>query len=217
MPRRQFFERAATAGIAAFTGPTFSVSAESAAIPAAQNVAMLLRHHRIVAELVQARLGAIPNLYWRTSRDLDRWKNWLRRENNVTTISRDFSRTKPRSDAFHRELSGLRSIVEGAARQLHVVLVGLGPGKARIAMEHLAAVGATCSVVSAAPIMAAIKRGRAYQHGEGRVVKIGSTHQPREALALANLTIMREHLIEIASQLAPYANRIDRTDKIDVA
>lgn len=206
MARRQFFAQSAEAGIVGFTGPTFSVSNESVTRPAAHNVAMLLRHHRVITEISQAGLGAIPNLYWRAPGDLEKWRSWLRRENNVRTVSRDFSRTKQWS-GFLNELAGLRRILDGAGRPLHVILVGVGRGKARVAMEQLAEVGSTCTLISAAPVMEAIKRGIGYRLTAKGIQGIQRADEMNQVLAVANIKLMGEYLREVADKLTPYESR----------
>jgi hypothetical protein len=196
MPLDPFFERLRAAGVRAVTGPTFSITSEQRT-PASHNVLMLLRHHYIIEAIHQAGFIAIPNLYWRTVRDRDRWIEWLQQNTGVSVISRDFTRTKGRRP-FQPEFAGLLEIVRGAGRPLHVVALGVGIQKADSGIRQLAEVGSTVTLVSAEPVMQAIKHGRAFRRHNGSVPKLTTSPSTRFELAEGNLKIMNEYVEELA-------------------
>jgi hypothetical protein len=199
MELEPLFARLKQAEVRAVTGPTFSITGEHQT-PASHNVLMLLRHHRVVDAINQAGLIPIPNLYWRTAADRGRWVEWLQQHPSVRVISRDFSRTKNRS-SFRYEFEGLLEIVRGAGSGLHVVLVGVGTGKAFEAFHRLGDVGSTATIVSAEPVMRAIKHGLGMRREKGSVPTITVSQMTRFELAEANLMVMKEYLEDLAAEV----------------
>lgn len=152
--RRDLLQQLVQSSIAATTGPTYSVLLENGLHPASHNLVMLQRHHQVAFEAQRAGLAVIPNLYWRSREDLVRWARWLDRESDITAVSRDFSRTKQRTPFLH-EMQGLVSILKMVNRRLHVMLIGVGEGKAQIVSELMGDVGCSWSVISGRPLLAA--------------------------------------------------------------
>lgn len=162
-------------GIDLVTGPTFSVYGDR---PAAHNVVMMLRHHRSADDLAAGGLTVAPNLYWRTAADRRRWVSWLTREEDVSVVSRDFSRTGNRA-SFEPQFRGLLEIAKQVERPLHVLLVGVGVAKGPQALDRLARAGATGSFVTAKPVMAGTG---------GRLQALRTGRPPREERAPANVS-----------------------------
>lgn len=199
MEREPFFQRMREAGIRAMTGPTFSITSEERT-PASHNVAMLLRHHYLVETIHEAGFIAIPNLYWRTARDRRQWMEWLQQNSDVSVISRDFTRTKG-VDAFRPEFDGLLEIVRGCGRRLHIVALGVGIRKAPHVVRQLADLGASVSIVSAEPVMQAIKRGCGW-HREPGSLPYFKIHRRtnRFILADANVRHMKDYMEELTQR-----------------
>ncbi|HEX6749279.1 MAG TPA: hypothetical protein VF092_18420 [Longimicrobium sp.] len=197
MQRRAFFARLVLGGFSAVTGPTFSITSEERK-PGSHNVCMLLRHHRVIEEIASTELAAIPNIYWRSTDDAGRWTEWLEANPNVRVVSRDFSRTKDKR-AFGSEMAGLLAILNSVSRPFHVVLVGVGPRKARDAMVEVGATGHTCSVVTAYPVLVAIKQGREIvRRGKTGFEAVYSPERSRLDLAVRNIQTMEQYLCENA-------------------
>lgn len=182
--RREHLARLKQAGIATLTGPTFSVLGETGTHPSSHNVVMLHRHHQIVYESRLAGLSVIPNLYWRSSADLSRWAQWLSAQ-EVFAVSRDFSLTK-QATSFKSELDGLLEILHRVGRPLHVITTGVGEANAEILRENLPTVGASWSVVTARPILAAAKGVLLPDRGTGEYTAVKSSLS-RAALAKENI------------------------------
>jgi hypothetical protein len=199
MPLEPFFERLRAAGVRTITGPTFSITSEQRT-PASHNVLMLLRHHYILEAIYQAGFIAIPNLYWRTAWDRGRWIEWLQQNPGVSVISRDFTRTKGRRP-FQPEFDGLLEIVRGAGRHLHIVVLGIGIKKAPGVFRQIADLGSSVTIVSAEPVMQAIKRGRGWRREKGSLPQlIIDRRLTRFALAEANLRVMYDYIEELADE-----------------
>ena len=193
--RQDFYSALRSAGISAVTGPTFSILNESNDLPAFHNVTMARRHNKAIQEIYDAGLTVIPNVYWRNETAIHEWAEHIRGA-PIDTISRDFSLTKQRS-AFEHHLEGLARLLESIARPIQVILVGIGPRKARATLERLKTVGATCSFVSSAPIMFAVKRGHELRATEdGRLAEIRDLNVSRGELAISNLNTFQDFLLD---------------------
>jgi hypothetical protein len=122
--RRNFFALLRRRGFQIVTAPTFSVTDETSGFPASHNVLMLRRHHRVLREIHEAGLVAVPNLYWRAEQDRQELVAWIN-YNDVFAVSLDFSRSKP-SSSFSQRLEDLLKVLRGLNRPVHVFLVGVG-------------------------------------------------------------------------------------------
>lgn len=183
------------AGITAATGPTFSVYDD---LPSSHSVVMMLRHHSTCHELHAAGLSVCPNLYWRDLRDREAWIAWLRREESLNLVSRDFSAVKGSERQFRFQLAGLLEVLEGVPRKLHVVLVGIGMGRIAAAVAAIRSVGCTATVVSGEPVLQAIKEGRALTLATSdRPTWKPAPDQPRRRLAARNVQVARAFLERI--------------------
>lgn len=203
MERLAFYSALEKCRFSAVTGPTFSINAESQEHPAAHNVIMLLRHHRVLDEVGSTGLMAIPNLYWRTARDRRRWAEWLGANPTVRVVSRDFTCTsygKP----FWEQFRGLVEIMGQVDRSLHVITQGVSKTKAAAVLEELAKEGGTASLVTSSPILKGHHGEKWHYRGAHEPeVQVGS-QADRSALAVHNLQVMERHLQSIADELAPY-------------
>jgi len=213
MDRSKLYDRAEKHGIEAITGPTFSISSEREGdprTPAAHNVIMQKRHHKVLAEIgAQTTATPIPNLYWRGRRDRERWAEWLD-ENQVQVVYRDFTMTTQKEN-FRPELAGLIEILGRVDRPIHV-LAGVGMSKTEWTIRRLGEEGHTCSIITSDPICTSVIGGKRVILEGGDIVKTESD-APRPTLAEENLEVAEAHLQNIASELSPYggdglANRV---------
>jgi hypothetical protein len=217
MERAHLYDALSSHGFAGITAPTFSVTAEhiqESPTTAAHNVGMLLRHHRVLSEINELpHVLAVPNIYWRDKVERKRWTDWLRENQSVHTVSRDFSRTKT-WDAFRPELKGLVQILRAVDRRLHVIVVGVGAAKAEFTLRCLADANCTASFVTSDPIHTGMK-GAAMCLTKNQVGKYKAEDIERYDLALHNLQIVEHHLISVAEDLPVYGahnmnNLVDR-------
>lgn len=212
MERRKLYDRLDAHGVAAITGPTFSIASErhpESHTPASHNVLMLKRHHRVLSEIpVLTSAVAIPNLYWRDGRERREWSEWLNQNTEIHTVYRDFSRTKGEYN-FPPELSGLIEILHDVDRPLHVLADGVGSGNAKTAVIRLAEQNCTCSIITSDPIHKAIWGGEMVLHPD-KLQTVENTETDKTPLALHNLKVMERHLIRVASSSPIYdAKTID--------
>lgn len=182
------------------TGPTFSVTRD---VPASHNTTMLRRHHRILDSASAAGFAIAPNIYWQNRRDIKRWAAWLATV-PVAAVSRDFSRTKG-SRAFHEHLTDFLRVIDGAARPLHVILIGIGAKRTKEVIETLAQHGATCTLVAKQPVRLARARReygftRANEHRPSAVVPNGTV----ASIAHRNLWKLDAFARRVASDLPLY-------------
>lgn len=193
--RITLIERLRAIGVAAVTGPTFSVTQ---AEPSSHRIYMMMRHHKMAQEMSDSGMFVVPNLYWREDniRDIDAWADWLRSNSHVQLVSRDFTRDKNHS-TFRHHLDGLVRIVRGTGRHLHVIVL-TGPVFGGLAVRMLADAGATCTVVSGSPIVAGMHGKRLAKGAYGMHEITDYTHSRGSGLAFDNVRRMEEHLASIA-------------------
>ncbi len=215
MDRSKVYDRAEQHDIEAITGPTFSISSEREGdprTPAAQNVIMQKRHHKVLAEIgAQTTATPIPNLYWRTRRDREKWAEWLE-ETQVQVVYRDFTMTTQKEN-FRPELDGLIDVLRRVDRPMHV-LAGVGIKKAEWTIRRLGEEGHTCSIITSGPIYTSVIGGKRVMRESGDIEKTESD-APRLTLAKENLDVAEAYLQNIASELSPYerggvANRVHK-------
>ncbi|MDT0631318.1 hypothetical protein [Rubrivirga litoralis] len=196
--RPRLLRHLADIGFVACTGPTFSVYEQIKEadrllgdgrvvqdlrpVQAAHTAVMFRRHHRCVAEAAGVSLVPIPNLYDLTAHHRETWARWLRANPNVHCVTRDFSRTPMDGDDYRRHLGGLIEILSGAGRPLHVLLVGVGLGKAEGARVLLREAGCTASVVTGDPIVQAVTGGKGLDAE-------GNRYEPRPEASRADLAV----------------------------
>lgn len=196
--RPRLLRHLADIGFVACTGPTFSVyeqvreadrllggdrvAQDFRPVPAAHTAVMFRRHHRCLAEAVGVSLVPVPNLYDLTAHHRETWAGWLRASPNVHCVTRDFSRTPMDGDDYRRHLSGLIEILRGAGRPLHVLLVGVGLGKAEGTRALIQEAECTVSVVTGDPIVHAITGGKGLNAG-------GTGYEPRPEVSRSDLAL----------------------------
>ena len=154
-PRVAILQLLASIGFSACTAPTFSVTeltTESTPVPYSHHTAMLMRHHKVMAEISAAGLCSIPNLYWidNDRREMARWAEWLRNNPEVYTVSRDFTSTKHWS-AIEPKLMELTDMLKLVGRKFHVLIIGTGFSNAVTVMRALRQAGHEVTIVTAAP------------------------------------------------------------------
>lgn len=204
MDRSDLYERAEGHSIEAVTGPTFSISSEREGdprTPAAQNVIMQKRHHKVLAEIgAQTTATPIPNLYWRGRRDREKWAEWLE-ENHVQVVYRDFTMTTQKEN-FRPELAGLLEILGQVDRPMHV-LAGVGMGKAKWTIRRLGEKGHTCSIITSGPIYTSVIGGKRMAW-EGAEIEKTESDAPQSVLAKENLEVAEAYLQNVALELSSY-------------
>ena len=191
---------------AAVTGPTFSVTREGHGFPApaSHNVHMQRRHHKVIEELQEHGLFAVPNLYWRDEDDLHRWQDWLKPQQSVQIVTRDFSRTK-QNPAFGMELHGLCQLLSALKRPMHVLLVGVGPANGLAALQELSGIGCTGSILSSYPVREAVTKGRKLEvSASGQLLSEQDLSIPRPQLIGHNIRAMEHYFIDKVLELPIY-------------
>jgi hypothetical protein len=206
MDRLKFYEMLHACGVQVVTAPTFSVYNDSVIWPASESVMMMLHHHRVLDELYRYGFVAAPNLFWRSSEDRRTWVAWLKDHPEVTLLSRDFSCTRDRVDQL-AELHLLTEIIGTVGRRMHILLQGIGIGKASATLRELERVGATCSFVTGHPILL----GRGGQSvritKDGRPTRRRTWRLTRGNLGLRNLRKTEAWLVELVSRSPLYKDR----------
>ena len=217
--RPRFLRHLADIGFVACTGPTFSVYEQVKEadrllgdgrvvqdlrpVPAAHTAVMFRRHHRCLAEAVGVSLVPVPNLYDLTAHHRETWAGWLRASPNVHCVTRDFSRTPMDGDDYRRHMGGLIEILRGAGRPLHVLLVGVGLGKAEGARALVQEAGCTASVVTGDPIVQAVTGGKGLDAG-------GTGYEPRPKVSRADLAVSNlQRFARLPAQPPPGSVRLD--------
>lgn len=203
--RRKFFELLAEQGFAAVTGPTFSVTDEESGFPASHNIFMQRRHHRVLQEIQGSGLTAVPNLYFRNDNDLSEWVQWIK-DNHVTTVSVDFSRSKP-TQAFVPRLAEVLKLLYAVGRAVHVLLVGVSLKNGLIALKELARINCTGSVITSDPVRTALSGGAELQLGANKVTRAQRLDLDKQVLAHANV-MFAEQWTSCESQVRRPSSRL---------
>ncbi len=190
--RGKFFGLLAEQGFAAVTGPTFSVTDEESGFTASHNVFMQRRHHRVLQEIQESGLIAIPNLYFRNDSDLAEWVQWIV-DNGITTVSVDFSRSKP-TRAFAQRLAEVLRLLYAVDRAVHVLLVGVSLKNGLIALKQLVRINCTGSIITSDPIRTAISGGAMFQLEADKVVRVQRLDLEKQVLVRANIKFSEQYL-----------------------
>lgn len=190
--RRKFFKLLAEQGFSAVTGPTFSVTDEENGFAASHNVFMKRRHNQVLKEIQGSGLMAVPNLYFRNDNDLSQWVQWII-DNRITTVSVDFSRSKP-TQAFAQRLAEVLRLLYAVGRGVHVLLVGVSLKNGLIALKQLALINCTGSVITSDPIRTAISGGATFQLAADKVVRVQRLDLEKQFLARANIRFLEQYL-----------------------
>lgn len=190
----------ATVGFGVSTGATFSVTEyaeRNIVVPFSNHTAMLMRHHRVLAETQAAGMLSAPNLYWLDGdrRQIQRWANWLRDNPRIQVISRDFTST-PHAHIIERKLDELLYLLQLTQRTYHVLVVGSGPVNAPRIIAALAAAGHTVSIVTSAPVMKAQSGAKYELDAAGKLVDFSCDKRVMltSALIQHNLSLFENYL-----------------------
>jgi hypothetical protein len=191
----------------AVTGPTFSVTDEDKGFPAFHNIIMQMRHHRVMEELQGINMLSIPNIYWRDKRDREKWAEWLAHQGDIHIISREFSRTK-NPFSFPKALDEFVDFLSRVGRPFHVLLVSVGYGNGVLALQRLAEIGCTASVITSSPIREAITKGCRLEITESsKLSPIQDRSVSNGQLVLPNLRTVEQYLIRHVVDLPPYSGK----------
>lgn len=200
MPRQIAFQQLVAMGFSVSTGATFSVTpltTQGTLVPFAHHSAMLMRHHRVLAETQAAGMCSAPNLYWLDGdqREIQRWASWLKLNSGIKTVSRDFTSTS-HPTVVARKMTELIYLLELAGRTFHVHIVGTGYVNAPSIASTLAEAGHTVTIVSAAPIMKAQSGGKYDLNDAGEIVEssCNSKEYPFHQLILHNISVFEKRL-----------------------
>lgn len=190
--RRKFFRLLAKQGFVAVTGPTFSVTDEENGFAASHNVFMMRRHNQVLKEIQGSGLMAVPNLYFRNDNNLYEWVQWII-DNRITTVSVDFSRSKP-PRAFAQRLAEVLRLLYAVDRAMHVLLIGVSQKNGLTALKQLALINCTGSVITSDPVRTAISGGAAFQLVADKVVPVQRLDLGKQVLARANIRFLERYL-----------------------
>lgn len=175
--RNTFYTALRNIGVTLITGPTFSIYGEHAKHPASHNVAMLMRHHRIIQELDDQGFIPIPNIYWRREQDIDRWLTWIA-ANPIYCIARDFSLASKASGTFSA-MNRFLEMIKAIKKPLHIFFTGVGIVHARhLVREFNDIEGHTCTIISSNPIMKGIAGGE-------KLNSTSLTYRPQQEMSRA--------------------------------
>lgn len=210
MDRFAFYATMVAAEFDAVTGPTFSIykyvaGREKLRIPDSHSVMMLSRHHRVMTELAERFRVAIPNIYWRNDKDLEKWRVWLSRNEKTSCIYRDFSATKGKD--CEQFLYGLFDLVSVVGRSLHLLVTGIGCAKAATVVKQFADAGCKVSIISADPIVKGMKNKAMVYKGEDRPDIVPMPERKLSEIAVANVHVMEQHLQAVTDTLPIYGRQ----------
>ncbi|RYG17925.1 MAG: hypothetical protein EOO07_10070 [Chitinophagaceae bacterium] len=180
------------------TAPTFSISKFThldTPVPYAHHMAMFMRHHKVLSEIDNAGLCAVPNLYWLPddTREINRWADWLKKNPMVNMVSKDFTSTR-QWVTIEPKLKELVSLLANAGRSFHILIVGTGSANARRVVTMLKKAGHKITIISSAPIMKAIKGHRYYVNNNGSLMDEKWMQGTLSDIMENNLKIFEEHL-----------------------
>ncbi|RZK24948.1 MAG: hypothetical protein EOO63_16720 [Hymenobacter sp.] len=201
------FQQLKDYGFELSTGASFSVverTTEDTLVPRFHNLVMQRRHQRLLSEIQQAGLDAVPNLYWLDEREADRWVEWLGQNPTVRYVSREFTRTR-QGDSVKAIVESLLRLLGRTTRTYHVFLVGLGPATAAYALQRLAIEGHTGTIITSDPIMQAVY-GKRYNGNFKALYAAGSV---KEKVALKNIESLETYLLDAVAgtAISQYARR----------
>lgn len=191
--RNDFYTALKNIGIKYVTGPTFSVIKETKKHPASHNVAMLMRHNRIVQELYDHGLIPIPNIYWRSEFDIDNWTTWLLSNNSINIIVRDFSMIS-KGVGYRASIERFLKFLNSVKKPFHVLFTGIGIVNAAYLMREFNNMQHTCTFVSSDPITNAVFGGKKLSPKKLQYVRMRK--QSKKALVKYNLKTFEDILIQ---------------------
>lgn len=204
MDRVKAFKDLKKLGFSVGTGPTYSVSELTplgTPTPYAHHTAMLMRHHRVMSELQNAGMCAIPNLYWidEDRQEINKWGEWLAANPLLHFISRDFTMTGNK-ETISKKVSELLQILKIAGRSFHILVVGTGATNAPLILQKLYESGHTASFITSAPVFHALKNRKYRLTSDNRIIKEEPLSQNIgfHELILHNMNVFEEALLRAA-------------------
>ena len=197
--RKFLLKTIASLGFTVCTSPTYSLNAlttTGTSVPASHHVSMLMRHHRVLAEINEAELCAVPNLYTLDGdqRQIKEWSEWLRSNEGINIVSRDFTSTR-NWQTVKTKLDDLIQTLKLVGRSFQVIIVGTGHANAIKVAAELAKSGHVPTIVTAAPILKAIKGGK-YQLINEHILEANVC--PKEEMNKSELILHNLYLFEKA-------------------
>ncbi|MEA5402113.1 hypothetical protein VB776_04250 [Arcicella sp. DC2W] len=197
--RLKAFSQLKNAGFSIGTGATYSLSNLTdikTRTPQAHNVAMLMRHHKIIDELNHSRLHTIPNIYWRDNDllELERWSQWLISNPQVKTISRDFSSTRILGTVMEKT-DELINLLRKVGRPFHIMIIGTGSQIAPALLKKLFDSGHTATVITSTPIYEARNSAIRYDIVNNKITRKKDSSKSHDELILNNLEIFEHFLL----------------------
>lgn len=195
MPRRVMLKQLHSLGFSICTGPTFSITAlttENTPVPYSHHTAMLMRHHRLLSEIDQAGLCAIPNLYWLDGdkRQIKEWASWLTKNPKIGMLSKDFTSTR-KWESVEPKVKELIILLAQVLRPFHIFIIGTGQANAIKVKTLLTQAGHTVSIVTSAPIIKAMRGSKYFFNALGILSDTPSSKQEH------SFTSLIEHNIEM--------------------
>lgn len=217
MERTEFYSALIASEFDGVTGPTFSINkyaseGKRTRIPDSHSVMMLSRHHRVMAELGERFRLPIPNIYWRNDKDLEKWREWLKRNEKISCIYHDFSATK--GNDYEQFLCSLLDLLCGVGRPLHLLVTGIGCARAATVIKQFSGVGCRVSVISADPIIKGMKNKGMIYRGEECPDVVPMPESKLSEIAVANVHVMEQHLRAVIDSLPMYSTKPGSVSRI---
>jgi hypothetical protein len=113
-------------------------------------------------------------------------------------ISRDFSSTK-KGYEYKAGIEQLIDIIKKVDRKFHVFLNGIGLAKAAEALKLFTRIGCTCSFFTSDPVMLGRNGKVLLPQGIEKPIIEKRPDLPFADLALQNIDVMNNYLLEVAS------------------
>ena len=197
--RRESLQQLYKIGFSVGTGATYSITGratEGRMTPYAHNVAMLMRHHQVLSEIIDTGLFAAPNLYWldNDQREIQRWANWLIKNPQIHTVSRDFTLTK-RKQTVLAKLAELKHLLNLTGRHFRVLIVGTGASNAPLIVRELAEAGHMVTIITSSPVYEARRTAQKYHIQNGLIIREKDTTTPYNELIINNMEVFEQALL----------------------
>lgn len=116
-----YIEALARANIVLATGFNYSLFDEHARMT---HLISMKKSLITAKELTEAGLPTIPHLYWKTRRDLDRWVDFLRKNDSIQMASLNFT-FKKRKEEFNQAVKDVKYIADNVGRKIRWLVVGV--------------------------------------------------------------------------------------------
>lgn len=193
--RSEMFHQLRTLGFVGCTGPTFSVWHDTTERLPCHNEISLRRHHRILQEIADAGLVAIPNLYTTGRRSIKHVAAWLNEHPQIELVSRDFTMTRC-AKPFASEYQDLYDLMSHVVRPRQVLLSGVSTERAGVVIRGVARLGHSVSLVTGDPILKAIYGIRLSVAADGKMTQAKGV-ESRTALINGNIDAARQYFEDL--------------------